>query len=47
MSKRKLRRLVEEGYVRRRRGQGTFVNGAMSRGGLDALFLKASTSGNL
>ena len=39
--------LVEEGYVRRRRGQGTFVNGAMSRGGLDALFLKASTSGNL
>ena len=39
--------LVEEGYVRRRRGQGTYVNAGERSVGLGTLYLRASTSGNL
>mgnify|MGYP004492532753 CR=1 FL=1 len=39
--------LVDEGYVRRRRGQGTYVNAGERSVGLGTLYLRASTSGNL
>lgn len=39
--------LVDEGYVRRRRGQGTYMNEGERLLGLGTLYLKASTSDNL
>lgn len=41
-----LKDLADEGYVNRHRGQGTYVSEPESRGGLDRLYMRASTSSN-
>lgn len=38
--------LVDEGYVTRRRGRGTFVSRPERHGGLDTLYMRACTSSN-